>query len=154
MDFQHCRSHGLRVRLSGQQQFLPFTCAWSGWALGALLHWAPGTGDWQSLWQDALGGGLDSWNLMPTLPVLSGSWHGPGQGFTWAAREPELTARLEETVVSVVWKPRENSQKSQVLIFPATEEHPDQQEKRCTLNSYLGMHGLGLLPCQAQPNYR
>lgn len=36
-----------------------------------------------------------------------------------------LTAMPEETVVSVVWKPRENSQKSQALIFPATEEHPD-----------------------------
>lgn len=123
MDFQHYKSHGLtgqgRVRLSGQQQqFLPFTWPWFGWA---LLYWAPGTGDWHSLWQDA----LDSWNLMPILPVLIGSWHGPGQGFTWAAREHGSTAMLEETVVSVVWKPRENSQKSQVLIFPATEEHPD-----------------------------
>lgn len=53
------------------------------------------------------------------------SWHGPEQGSTWAAREPVLTAASEETVVSVVWKPRENSQKSQALIFPATEEHPD-----------------------------
>lgn len=59
------------------------------------------------------------------LPVLTGSWHGPEQGSTRAAREPVLTATLEETVVPVVWKPRENSPKSQGLIFPATEEHPD-----------------------------
>lgn len=52
MDFQHYNSHGLtqvRVRLSGQQQFLPFTSPWFGWALGAtaavLGCWHCG-GDW------------------------------------------------------------------------------------------------------------
>lgn len=38
MDFQHYKSHGLtevRGRLSGQHQFLPFTCPWFGWALGS-----------------------------------------------------------------------------------------------------------------------
>lgn len=40
MDFQHYKSHGLtevRVRLSGQHQFLPFTCPRFGWALRPLL---------------------------------------------------------------------------------------------------------------------
>lgn len=63
-------------------------------------------------------------------------------------------SNTEETVVSVVWKPRENSQKSQVLIFQPQRSTQTSRKKRCMLNSYLGMHGLGLLPCQAQPNYR
>lgn len=52
MDFQHYKSHGLtevRVRLSGQHQFLPFICPLFGWALGATAA-VPGSWHWGGDW--------------------------------------------------------------------------------------------------------
>lgn len=37
-------------------------------------------------------------------------------------------------------------------FFQSPRSTQTSRKKRCVLNSYLGMHSLGLLPCQAQPN--
>lgn len=128
MDLQHHKSHGLtdvRVRLSGL--FLPFTCPWFGWALGAVA--VPGLlalGRWLVEPLAGCSGQRPAhleFNTNPASAYWELAW--PRAGLYMGSMGACAHSNAEETVVSVVWKPRENSQKSQVLIFPATEEHPD-----------------------------